>query len=442
MRNVPTLLLLAAAAGAAPAPARERSSVSAPERRIIRFVDGHNGEALALLERVVNVNSGTMNFAGVREVGGIFRGELDALGFQTRWVDGAPFHRAGHLLARHPGRGPGILLIGHLDTVFEKDSPFQRFERLPGGGTGAENADRARGPGVIDMKGGDVILLQALRALRSARLLDRMNLTVVLTGDEEEAGEPLSLARQVLIDAAGQSEIAIGFEDGAGKPSEAVIARRGSTEWLLEVTGTPAHSSQIFRDDVGAGAIDEASRILDGFYRKLSGEEYLTFSPGVILGGTSVDFDPAQARGTAFGKSNVVAGKALVQGDLRTVSPEQLDSAKARMREIVAAHFPRTQASIRFQDGYPPMAPSEGNIRLLESYDQVSRDLGLGPVTATDPMAAGAADVAFAAARVKMALDGVGLMGQDDHTERETADLRTLPEQTERAALLLYRLAR
>jgi len=397
-------------------------------------VDAHRRDAEALLRRVVDINSGTMNFEGVREVGAVFRGELDRLGFRTRWVDGAPFHRAGHLVAEHRGRGPRLLLIGHLDTVFEKESPFQRFEPVAEG--------RAKGPGVIDMKGGDVIIVSALRALRDEGALDALNLAVVMTGDEEKAGDPLEEARRELIALAEKSDVALGFEDGAGNPGEAVIARRGATDWILRVTGNPAHSSQIFRQDVGAGAIFEVARILDAFYREMSGERYLTFSPGVIVGGTTAEYDAMQNRGTAFGKGNVVAGTAVVEGDLRTVSPDQLAAAKERMRSIVSAHLPRTGGSVEFQDGYPPMAPSEGNRRLLALYDRASRDLGLGAVGATDPMHAGAADVAFAAGRVKMAIDGLGLCGTDDHTDRETADMTTLPSQTKRAAVLIHRLGK
>ncbi|HET9795752.1 MAG TPA: M20/M25/M40 family metallo-hydrolase [Thermoanaerobaculia bacterium] len=419
---------------ALPALAAAASSSLAPvEHRLVRSIEANRAGAEALLERAVDVNSGTMNFEGVREVGAIFRKELDALGFRTRWIDGAPFGRAGHLVAEHPGEGRPILLIGHLDTVFEKDSPFQRFERLPGG--------RARGPGVIDMKGGDVVVLLALGALRDAGALDRMNLSLIFTGDEEKAGEPLALARRDLLDLAARCEVAVGFEDGAGRPGEAVTARRGASDWVLRVTGRPAHSSQIFGDEVGAGAIFEAARILDGFYRALSGERYLTISPGAIVGGTTAAYDPAQNRGEAFGKTNVVAGTAQVQGDLRTVSPSQLATAKERMRGIAAAHLPRTNAELEFRDGYPPMAPTGGNAALLALYDRASRDLGLGPVAATDPMRAGAADAAFAAEKVKMAIDGIGLCGTDDHTDRETADLATLPTQAERAALLLLRLS-
>ena len=410
------------------------SPLTIEERALAGHVDAHNAEALALLERVVNINSGTQNFDGVREVGRIFRAELDALGFTTRWIDGSVFKRAGHLVADHPGRGPRILLIGHLDTVFDKDSPFQKFERLDDG--------TARGPGIIDMKGGDVVMISALKALKAAGMLVGMNIVVVMTGDEEDSGDPLSLAREALVDAARGADLAIGFEDGPADPRLAVTARRGTTGWEVRVTGKPAHSSQIFRDDIGYGAVYELARILNAFREKLAGEAHLTFNPGVILGGTSVDFDPVQVRGSAAGKTNVVAGNAVASGDLRALSREQFDNAKRTMTEIVAASLPHTSATIRFDEGYPPMAPTEGNAKLLAMYDRASRDLGFGPVTSVTPDRAGAADVSFVAGEVGAIIDGVGLMGHDDHTASETADLATLPSQTKRMAILLHRIVK
>jgi glutamate carboxypeptidase len=407
-------------------------ALTAPERRIAAAVDARNAQALALLERVVNINSGTMNFAGVRQVGDAFRAELDALGFSTKWVDGGSFKRAGHLVAERNGRGQRLLLIGHLDTVFEPRSPFQKFERL--------SDSTARGPGIIDMKGGDVIIVEALRALKTAGLLDGLSITVVMHGDEEDAGAPLDAARATLTEAAKRSQVALGFEDGSGDPHTAVISRRSAGSWTLRTTGTPAHSSQIFRDDIGAGALFEAARILQEFREKLSGQQYLTFNPGVVLGGSEVKYDTAQGGGTAFGKTNVVAGQTIVSGDLRALSPEQLAKAKATMAEVVAQHLPKTTAELTFDDGYPPMAPTEGNRRLLAAYDSVSRALGYGPVVAVDPSRAGAADVSFAAPYIPMAIDALGLAGWDDHSDKETADLRWLPKLTKRAAVLIYRL--
>jgi len=386
---------------------------SSQERAISDYIDAHNGEALALLEKVVNINSGSMNLAGVRAVGDVFRAEFDTLGFKSTWVDGTAFKRAGHLVADHPGRGPRILLIGHLDTVFEPDSPFQKFQRI--------DEKTATGPGIIDMKGGDVIIVQALKALKAAAVND-VNVVVVMTGDEEDTGEPQSLARAALVEAAKGADYALGFEDGPGDPRYAVTARRGTSSWKLEVKGDPAHSSQIFRSDVGYGAIYELSRVLDGFRQRLAGEEFLTFNPGMVLGGTSVEFDQAQSRGSASGKTNVVAARAVAMGDLRTVSKAQLERARAIMNEVAAASLGHTQSTLTFEDGYPSLSPTEGNANLLALYDRASQDLGFGAVTAVSPARAGAADVSFVAGEVESIIDGIGLMGRDDHTPGETAD--------------------
>lgn len=413
-------------------PAAAHAQLSATERAITASVDTRNASALTLLQQLVDINSGTHNFAGVRRVADVLRPRFDALGFTTRWIDGAPFGRAGHLVAEHPGSGPKLLLIGHLDTVFEPTSPFQKFERL--------DDSTARGPGVIDMKGGDVIMLHALTALNDAGVLKVMNVTVVLDGDEEEEGT-VSLARRALMDAARGAVAAIGFEDGAGDPRTAVVSRRGANGWTLRTTGKAGHASQIFGKDIGAGAAFEASRILNEFYTQLSREKLLAFSPGLLLGGSELKLDTTGTNGSASGKRNVVSREVVVTGDMRTISPEQLSRTQAAMRRIVARHLPGTSASIEFDAGYPPMAPSEGNRRLLAMYDRASRDIGAGPMAAVDPARAGAADISFVAALVPMKIDGVGLSGHDDHSDKETADLRMLPVQTKRAALVMYRLS-
>lgn len=418
-----------------PSPARPvlSQSLAPVERSIALAVDNHAADGLELLEQLVNINSGTMNFAGVRKVGDMLRSELDALGFETRWVDGAAFGRAGHLVAERTGTGPRLLLIGHLDTVFEPNSPFQKYERV--------SDTTVRGPGIIDMKGGDVMIVVALKALRDAGALDRMSITAIFTGDEEAAGRPLDLARAALIEAARKSQYALGFEDGSGDPRTAVVSRRGSTSWMLVSTGIPAHSSQIFRADVGAGAIFESARVLEQFRTQLGSERYLTFNPGYAIGGTEVRTDTTQPGGTALGKQNVVPKEMRVSGDIRAISPEQLASAKAAMHAIAAASLPRTTSTLTFDDGYPPLAPTDGNRRLLTIYDKVSRDLGYWPVVAVDPMRAGAADVSFTAPYIPMAIDALGLSGWNDHTDRETADLRMFAPLTKRAAVFMYRLS-
>lgn len=426
---------LFAAAAVAASFAVVQSSLTPPERAMASFIDANQAEAVALLERAVNINSGTQNLEGVRKVGALFRAEFDALGFTTTWVNQDAVGRAGHLVAESkPARpAPKVLLIGHLDTVFEPDSPFQKFERLDG--------NKARGPGIIDMKGGNVIIVTAMKALKAAGLLDSLHIVVVMTGDEESAGRPLRVARKALIDAAQGTVASLGFEDGDGHPDHAVTARRGTTRWQLTVKGKPAHSSQIFRDDIGHGAIFEASRVLQEFQKQMAGQPHLTFNPGVILGGTSVDFDAQTARGTAFGKDNVIAEHAVAAGDLRALTPEQFETARQTMERIAKASLPHTSSSLTFDEGYPPLAPTEGNAKLLAMLDKASRDLGLNPVVAVDPDRAGAADISFVAAHSPMLIDALGLKGDGGHTVEETADLANLAVQAKRAAVLLSRLA-
>lgn len=411
-----------------------QAQISKIEKKIVGHVDANNNSALKLLEEAVNINSGSMNFEGVYKVGQLFKARLDALGFETRWVDGKPFGRAGHLVGYHTGKGTGktLLLIGHLDTVFEPSTTFQKFTMI--------NDSTATGPGISDMKGGDVMIIYSLEALRQAGLLKNMNVIVVMTGDEELSGRPLELARKDLIEAAKIADIALGMEDGDSDPTTGVISRRSSSGWELNVTGVPAHSSQIFTSTIGAGAIYEASRILTEFYENLSTEKDLTFNPGMILGGSDIQRDEVLDGGSAFGKGNIVAKQAVVTGDIRAISFEQLKRAQDIMQEVVAKHLPQTKATLVFDDGYPPLAPTDGNKKLLEHYTKVSEDLGLGSVTAVNPRNAGAADISFTAGYVDMAIDGLGLFGGYGHTDKEFANLNWLPRQTKRIALLMYRL--
>ena len=415
------------------APDARAQGLSPEEARIARWIDDHAEEAIALVQRVVDINSGTMNHAGVRAVGDVFRSELEALGFTTRWIDMPDsVNRAGHLFAEREGRAGSrrFLLIGHLDTVFEADHPFQRFERT---------GNRARGPGAVDMKSGDVTIVYALKALAAAGVLDEASFIVALIGDEESAGLPMAVSRGDLVEAGKRVDAALGFESGA--PGMAVVARRGSSNWTLRVTGRQAHSSGIFGEAAGSGAIFETARILWRFHEELRGPRTLTFNPGIVLGGTDVTFDHSDKRGTAFGKTNVVARTALVDGDLRFLTSEELEEARAKMRAIAAQSLPGTSAKVEFEDKYPAMEPSQENEDLLELYGEVSRDLGFGRVRPYDPASRGAADISFVAPHVA-GIDGLGPSGEGAHSPNEILDLRSVAGATKRAAVLLHRLAR
>ena len=431
VRTLSSICAIATLSIAGASVAQAQKGLTPTEQKIRGSVERHRQAQVDFLERVVNINSGTLNVEGVRKVGDVFRAALDSLGFETHWSSmPESMNRAGHLIAEHRGKpgGKRILLIGHFDTVFEGEG--QHFVRLD---------SMARGAGSADMKGGDVIILYALRALRDAGALDDANIIVMYSGDEERAGSPLDVARRDLIEAGKRSDVALAFE--GGERGIATVARRGDSRWTLRVTGRQAHSSGIFKEDVGDGAIYEASRILDEFREALSDEKNLSFNPGVFVGGTDVTFDTNRVAGTAAGKLNIVARSAIVQGDLRFLSEEQKEHARAKMREIVARHLPRTSAEIEFEDEYPAMPPTKGNQAVLAAYDSVSRALGYGPVRALDPGQRGAGDVSFVAPYVD-AIDGLGADGLGSHTPREEVNLDSLPMQTERAAVLIYRLTR
>jgi len=403
------------------------------EKAIVEQVNKNLSSSIKTLETVVNINSGTMNFSGVEQVGKIFSNEFQKLGFKTTWIDGRDFNRSGHLVASIGSQGPKILMIGHLDTVFSASDEFQKFEVL--------DKNNIAGPGITDMKGGDMIIISALKALKELGLLNNVQIQVVMTGDEERSGKPLSLSKKVIVDGAKWADIALGFENGDSNIETAVVARRGYVGWQLNVTGKAAHSSQIFREDIGFGAIFETARILNEFRLKLGNKEMLTFNPGLIFGGTDISYQASSASGEAFGKSNVIAKTSQVNGDIRTLYDDELKATKEQMLKIVANNLGQTSANLTFFEGYPPMAPTKGNKKLLAMYNKISQDLGYENITAVNPRRAGAADISFAANHVDMALDGLGLMGSGAHTKGEIADMSSFAKNSHKAAILIYRLS-
>jgi glutamate carboxypeptidase len=422
-------VLCTAAAGAASAP-----SVPVREREaLFRAIDADAPRAVALLEELVNVNSGTFNVEGVKQVGQRLERELQALGFATRWVPMDAVERAPHLVAERQGRrGQKLLLIGHMDTVFEPFSPFRTFVR---------NGDTATGPGVHDMKGGLVVMLSALKALHAARALDDRTITVFVTADEEMPGEPASISRGEFVEAGKRADATLCFESGVRIDGRDYVstARRGATDWRLGVTGKAAHSSGVFRADVGDGAIYEMARILNRFHGELR-EPNLTYNVGLAAGGGSakVDFN---GTATAAGKVNIVAADARALGDIRALTPEQLERTKEKMRAILRDNLPQTGAEIQFNDLMPPMAPTPRNAALHAQFSAVSEAAGLGPVLALDPMQRGAGDSAWVSPYVAT-ITGLGAAGSGSHTVNESIDLTTLPLATKRAALMIRALTR
>lgn len=433
-RAAAPLLIGALAAVASTAHAAPRGERLSPaEARMVRSVDDGFDASVALLERLVNQNSGTLNLAGVEAVGRMMRAELEPLGFAVEWKPMTQTGRSGHLIAVHRGHpgGKRILLIGHLDTVFEPGSPFQKFVR---------RGDKAEGPGVGDDKGGLVVILSALQAMRAAGTLGAANIEIVLTGDEEDAGTPIATARADLIAAGRRADVALDFEGLVTENGKDMgsIARRSVTDWTLTATGRTGHSSLIFTPEQGDGAVNEIARILAAFRTELP-EPNLTFNAGVIAGGSTATIDDS-GTARATGKTNIIAATAIAKGDFRTLSNEQTARVRARMERIVAAHAPGTDARIEFGEGYPAMAPTAGNRALLDALNGVNRALGLAEMAPLDPLKRGAGDISFVAADVD-SLAGLGTLSTGDHAPGETVDLTSIRRQAKRAAILISRLS-
>ena len=423
--------------------ANTSAALNKEEQKVMDYIDANMPRAIALLKESVNINSGTLNIAGVKKVGEIFAREFEKANFKTQWISMPDsLRRAGHLVAttgfnneavvnNNPKRKK-LFLIGHLDTVFEPDMPANPFTML--------NDSTATGQGVTDMKGGDVVMIIALQALQAQGLLKDANIIAYLTGDEEHAGYPREVSRGDFIETAKQTEIALAFE-GANGLNSVATARRGASGWLLNVKAKTGHSSGVFTPYAGYGAIYEAARIVNEFRVQLSTEKYLTFNPGVFIGGSEMNYDETKATGTAIGKTNIISPEVTVTGDLRFLTEEQKINARKKMQAIVDNSLAGTKATIDFQDGIPSMAPTEGNNKVLEVISGVTQAMGVGPTIAGDPGSRGAGDISYIAAYVDC-IDGLGSSGRGAHAPGETINLKELPYLIKRAALTIYRLSR
>ena len=407
--------------------------LSKTEQQIIKDIETDYAVTIQLLKESVNINSGTYNIAGIKKVGELYAKELAALGFTTEWITMPDsLKRAGHLVAYRKGKkGKKLFLIGHLDTVFEPDMPANPYTML--------NDSTATGQGVNDMKGGDVIVIAALKAMHKQGLLDDVSITVYFTGDEENAGRPRDISRGDFIERAKQHDIALAFETAQGLGTVAT-ARRGASEWTLEVEGKQAHSSGVFGAG-GYGAVYEATRIINEFRTQFSKEKYLTVNTGLFMGGSEMNYDTAAQKGAVSGKTNIISPRTVAIGDLRFLTEAQKEKTRIRMRQIVSQSLPGSKASIRFKDGIPSMPPTPGNEALVKTVSSISLALGYGVVKAGDPGSRGAGDISYIAKYLDC-LDGLGAPGKGAHAPGELINMNEYPKMLKRAVLLIYRLTR
>lgn len=371
--------------------------------------------AVAELERLVRVNSGSANLAGIEEVGDLVKPEFERLGFTARWDAPAEGHgrarAARSLVARRAGAtgGPAIFITAHLDTVFEPEDGFEGF-RIDGG--------NGIGPGIVDCKGGVVAILSALDALVSTRIADRGEIRVVLGGDEETGSYE---SRAILEREAKGCAYSLVFE--GGRPSGDIVSyRAGNGGYTLRATGRSAHAGNAHKD--GVNAIEALAHAIVGVQKITDYTKGVTVNVGTVRGGT---------------KGNIVPADASCLIDVRYANAKDGPALDAGIREVAAREAVRG-ATIEVSGGLnrPPYPENDAAAAALAArWIATAKELG---VTLKAGPTGGGSDGNWTAAMGIPTLDGLGPVGGKYHTVGEYLVLKTLPERSAIAAIAISRL--
>ncbi len=382
-------------------------------------------EMVDLLEKITNINSGSLNKAGVSEIAGIFSGELRELGFTISSLPGERIEMpscpgsdysidvADHVLAKKPGSGARLLLMGHLDTVFPPDAPFQEFRR---------EGDVVYGPGVADMKGGLVVMLYTLKALAQSGDLDDMAVSVLLNSDEEVGS--LS-SRKFLEREAREHDYGLVYESSG--LNTLVRERKGLGQARFVINGLASHAGGAHQQ--GRSAIKELAYKIVEIENMTDYESGVTVNVGVVSGG--------EAR-------NTIAPCAEGFVDLRYPTPEQGEEARQDFEQIFSQvySYPVDSGELTTNSWVnlhrPPKIPTEESDYLLEKTRAIGRMLGqLFGVTDSG----GGTDGSLTQAVGLPTLDSLGVAGLGAHSNREEASVSSLVKRAQLSAVLMRRLS-
>jgi glutamate carboxypeptidase len=375
-----------------------------------RIVEARLPRFLAELETLVNIDCGSYTPDGVNEVAAFVTDALRELGASVERLSHEPSaggRRLGDLVVgRLDGSGPRLLLIGHMDTVFDPGTAAERPYRVEG--------DRALGPGVTDMKAGLLAGLHGVAALHEAGA--RPAVTFVANPDEE-IGSPFStpLIRRLT----PEHDAALVLECARAN-GDIVSARKGIADYRVELVGRAAHAG--VEPEKGRSAILEAAHQVIALHALNGRWPTVTVNAGVIRGGT---------------RPNVVAERCELEVDLRAATADAFDAAAAEVERIAAAPtVDGVRVALTRIAGHPPMERTEASGRLVELAVAIAAELGFA---LRDAATGGASDANTTAALGVPTLDGLGPVGGDDHSVDEWLDLGSVVPRTTLLAALIGR---
>jgi glutamate carboxypeptidase len=376
------------------------------KERIISYLDEHEEDQFHLLRELVLQSSFSYYKEGIDRVGELVRRQLESCGMEVEVV--REKEAGDQLIFRSaPCRREekSILLVGHMDTVFPVDSPFNWYR---------EDGGKVSGPGIIDMKGGLVVAVFAIRALAHCGLLDTLPVTLICNSDEE-IGSPFS--SRIIRREAAKCFLAMVFECG-GLQGEIVTGRKGKAGYHLEVTGRAGHAAFAGRD--------KASAILELAHKTIAIEDLnddakgIVVNVGVIEGGVGV---------------NSVAETAGVGIDTRYLYQEDAVETAEKIRKIAGeSTIPGTSAILRETSSRMPMERSGRNMNLFHLVEEQAEFLG---IQVREELRSGVSDANTIAENPVPVIDGMGPVGDCDHSDREYMIKESLPVRTKLAALSL-----
>lgn len=352
-------------------------------------------ELVTLLERLVNIDSGTGSEKGLDAVSAIVAGELTKLGMRVELLSAAP--AVGHnLVATLNGSGKAkILLMAHMDTVFPDGTAAARPFRIQG--------ERAYGPGVMDDKGGIVTALYALKLLQQLNVTNFAQITLIINTNEETFSKG---TRGLIETLAKQHDVVLNMEPG--RPADGLVVwRKGAADLLIEVKGKSAHAG-VAPETGRNAAMEAAHQMLQmanlGDADKLTTVNFTVFNSG--------------------DRSNTIPNEAKVRGDMRVRQDDEFERVEKDMARLAEKKLiPDTIVKTSITRGMPPMAVNPGTEALARRAQAIYGELGL---KLTMEGSGGAADANFASAVGVAVLDGFGIVGGAIHTENEYAELNSI----------------